>query len=76
MRRIAEFKKDYSKLLHNLMPGDEKEAFSEHDVVNVLTNRDQAGRRILTVNCGGKIRFMIIRRLFYNVLTLLYFYID
>ena len=54
MRRIAEFKKENVKLLNNLMPNDEKVAFAEHDVVNVLTNRDQDGRRVLVVNCGGK----------------------
>ena len=75
MRRIAEFKKDNFKLLHNLMPGDEKVAFSEHDVVNVLTNRDQDGRRILTVNCGGKTLVSRLRDLRYKLLTLLYFYI-
>ncbi|KXJ78769.1 hypothetical protein RP20_CCG003567 [Aedes albopictus] len=52
MRRIAEFKKNYNNLLHNLMPEDEKRAFTEHNVVNVLANRDQKGRRVLLVNCG------------------------
>lgn len=53
MRRIAEFKKSYHNLLHNLMPEDEKRAFTEHNVVNVLANRDQKGRRVLLVNCGA-----------------------
>ncbi|XP_055547710.1 clavesin-1-like isoform X2 [Wyeomyia smithii] len=53
MRRIAEFKKSYHNLLHNLMPEDEKRAFTEHNVVNVLPNRDQKGRRVLLVNCGS-----------------------
>ena len=75
MRRIAEFKKDNAKLLKNLMPADEKKAFSEHDVVNVLTNRDQAGRRILTVNCGGKTIVLRLRDPRYKLLTLPYFYI-
>uniref|UniRef100_A0A1Q3FZQ0 Putative phosphatidylinositol transfer protein sec14 n=1 Tax=Culex tarsalis TaxID=7177 RepID=A0A1Q3FZQ0_CULTA len=52
MRRIAEFKKTNHNLLHNLMPEDEKKAFTEHNVVNVLANRDQKGRRVLLVNCG------------------------
>lgn len=53
MRRIAEFKKNYKNLLHNLMPEDERRAFTEHNVVNVLANRDQKGRRVLLVNCGA-----------------------
>lgn len=53
MRRIAEFKKNYHNLLHNLMPEDERRAFTEHNVVNVLANRDQKGRRVLLVNCGA-----------------------
>lgn len=53
MRRIAEFKENHHKLLHNLMPEDEKRAFTEHNVVNVLANRDQKGRRVLLVNCGA-----------------------
>lgn len=52
MRRIAEFKKSNNKLLHNLVPEDERKAFTEHNVVNVLANRDQKGRRVLLVNCG------------------------
>ncbi|EDS40013.1 cellular retinaldehyde-binding protein [Culex quinquefasciatus] len=52
MRRIAEFKKSNHNLLHNLMPEDEKRAFTEHNVVNVMANRDQKGRRVLLVNCG------------------------
>lgn len=53
MKRIAEFKEKHKQLLDNLLPHDEKEAFIEHNVVNVLTNRDHKGRRILLVNCGG-----------------------
>lgn len=52
LRRIAEFKREYSALLKGLMPDDEKAAFVENDVVNVLTNRDQDGRRVLVVHCG------------------------
>uniref|UniRef100_A0A182U479 CRAL-TRIO domain-containing protein n=1 Tax=Anopheles melas TaxID=34690 RepID=A0A182U479_9DIPT len=53
MRRIAEFKKTNHPLLHALKPEEEKLAFVEHNVVNVLTNRDQKGRRVLLVNCGA-----------------------
>lgn len=53
MKRIADFKVKYSDLLDNLLPEDEKNAFVNHNVVNVLKNRDQKGRRVLLVNCGG-----------------------
>ncbi|XP_055640440.1 clavesin-1-like [Toxorhynchites rutilus septentrionalis] len=52
MRRIAEFKKNNYPLMHNLYPEDEKRSFMEHGIVNVLTNRDQKGRRIMVINCG------------------------
>lgn len=52
LRRIAEFKRDYADILKELMPEDEKEAFVNNDVVNVLTNFDQDGRRVLVVHCG------------------------
>ncbi|XP_049538613.1 clavesin-1-like isoform X2 [Anopheles darlingi] len=53
MRRIAEFKRSNQPLLDNLKPEEEKRAFVEHSVVNVLVNRDQKGRRVLLVNCGA-----------------------
>ncbi|XP_058453630.1 clavesin-1-like [Malaya genurostris] len=52
MRRIADFKKNYHPLMHNLYPEDEKLSFIEHGIVNVLTNRDRKGRRILILNVG------------------------
>lgn len=55
MKRVAEFKEKNKALLENLMPEDERVAFTEHNVVNVLTNRDHKGRRVLLVNCGGKL---------------------
>lgn len=51
-RSIAEFRKAQHNILHNLSPYDEKVAFTEYNVVNVLTKRDQKGRRILVVNTG------------------------
>ena len=54
MKRISEFKKKYKDSLENLMPEDEKEVFINHNVVNVLANRDHKGRRVLLVNVGGK----------------------
>jgi len=53
MRRIAEFRVEYVKILKNLVPDDEKSSFVDNNVVNVLTNLDQDGRRVLIVNCGG-----------------------
>lgn len=54
MKRIAEFREKYKDLLDGLLPEHEKEAFVNHNVVNVLTERDDKGRRVLIVNCGGK----------------------
>lgn len=53
MRRVAEFKRDNESILKNLMPDDEKSSFCDNNIVNVLTNRDQLGRRVLIVNCGA-----------------------
>ena len=53
MRRIADFKKNNYPLMHNLAPEDEKLSFIDHKIVNVLTNRDRKGRRILIVSCGA-----------------------
>lgn len=53
LRRIAEFKRDNIDVLKNLMPEDERVSFTENDVVNVLTNLDQDGRRVLIVHCGS-----------------------
>lgn len=52
MRRIAEFKKNNYPLMHNLCPEDEKISFTDHGIVNVLTNKDHKGRRVLLINCG------------------------
>lgn len=53
MRRIAEFKKNNNELLKGIMPEQEMAGFLDHNVVNVLTNFDSKGRRVLIVNCGG-----------------------
>lgn len=52
MRRIAEFKREYSDTLKGLMPVNEEEAFINGNVVNILTNLDQDGRRVMIVHCG------------------------
>ncbi|XP_055682226.1 clavesin-2 [Lutzomyia longipalpis] len=53
MRRIAEFKKTHNAMLKHVMPEDERSAFEDHNIVNVLTNLDHKGRRVLIVNCGA-----------------------
>lgn len=52
MRRIAEFRKEHESLLKELLPDDEKKAFVEGKVVNVLANKDHLNRRVLVVNSG------------------------
>lgn len=53
MKRIADFKKKHEAILKDLTPEAEREAMTEYDVVNVLKNKDQHGRRVLIVNHGG-----------------------
>lgn len=72
MRRVAEFKRDYSETLKNLMPADEMDAFVNNEVINVLTNLDQEGRRVLVVHCGKiwdpkKVTSEQLFRLFYLI---------
>lgn len=52
MKRIAEYRFKYKDIVANLMPGDEAITFTEHDIVNILKDRDQFGRRILVINAG------------------------
>jgi len=72
MRRVADFKVKHAVLLDNLMPSDEKEAFTKHNVVNVLKDRDHKNRRILLVNSGkiwdpSKVSSDQIFRMFYLI---------
>lgn len=53
MRTTAEFRKEHAPLVKGLMPQDEMSSFLEHQVVNVLSECDQKGRRVLIVNCGA-----------------------
>lgn len=48
MRHIAEFKRAYADTFKDLMSEFENDA----NVVNVLTNLDQDGRRVLIIHCG------------------------
>lgn len=52
LRRIAEFRKEHERLVKTLLPSDEKKAFIEGNVVNVLTSKDHLGRRVLVVSTG------------------------
>ncbi|KAL2716043.1 retinaldehyde-binding protein 1 isoform X1 [Vespula squamosa] len=52
IKRIADFKQKQAALLDNLIPSDEKKSFLEHNVVNVLKNRDEKRRRVLIINVG------------------------
>lgn len=60
MIRIAEFRKEYASVVQGLMPEDERSSFEDHNIVNVLTNKDQHGRRVLIVNCGGSFLYSLI----------------
>ncbi|KAF5274944.1 hypothetical protein FQR65_LT04285 [Abscondita terminalis] len=53
MKRISDFKKKHKAILTDLLPEDEKQAFTDYQVCNVLKDRDHKGRRVLIVNCGG-----------------------
>lgn len=52
MKSVAEFKKNNLEIIRNLMPEDERSSFVDNNVVNVLKDRDQLGRRVLIVNAG------------------------
>lgn len=72
MKRIADFREKYKSILNNLIPEDEKTAFTEYDVVNVLKDRDHKGRRVLIVHCGAiwdpsKVTTDQIFRMFYLI---------
>ncbi|XP_078046646.1 retinaldehyde-binding protein 1 isoform X1 [Augochlora pura] len=72
MRRAADFKHKNASLFENLMPSDERTAFLEHNVLNVLKGRDHKGRRVMVVNSGktwdpSKVTANQILRLFYLV---------
>lgn len=60
MKRVASFKEKHKAMLENLLPEDEEDAFMNHDVVNVLKERDHKGRRVMIVYAGGKEIFLYI----------------
>ncbi|XP_073988221.1 clavesin-1 isoform X2 [Rhodnius prolixus] len=53
MERVADFKVKYANVIGKLMPDDEKKIMLEQNVVNVLVDRDQDGRRILLAHEGA-----------------------
>ncbi|XP_053696733.1 retinaldehyde-binding protein 1-like [Sabethes cyaneus] len=52
MRNVAQFQKNNADLLKNLMPSDLKNEITNFDLITVLTNRDQFGRRVVIVKQG------------------------
>lgn len=72
IKRVLDFKEKNAALLDGLAPSGEKEAILSSDVVNVLVDRDQNGRRVLINKCGStwdpkKINTDQIFRIFYLV---------
>lgn len=72
IKRIADFRDKNSVLYHNLMPNDERDAFTNYNVVNILKGRDQKNRRVMLVQSGktwdpSKVTSDQILRMFYLV---------
>ncbi|XP_050530194.1 alpha-tocopherol transfer protein-like [Daktulosphaira vitifoliae] len=53
MKRLAEFRYKHQKIIANPLPSEEKNLFTDHNVVNVLVDRDHNNRRILVLNMGS-----------------------
>lgn len=54
MRSVAEFRKNYAEVVYRIKPEDLMISFVDHNIVNILSNRDQKGRRVMIVNLGCK----------------------
>nr|XP_022914253.1 retinaldehyde-binding protein 1-like [Onthophagus taurus] len=72
MKRIANFRAKYKTLLYDLVPSQERDAIVNHNLINVLPDRDQLGRRVMIVYCGenwntSKVSSDQIFRLFYLI---------
>ncbi|XP_055600300.1 alpha-tocopherol transfer protein-like [Uranotaenia lowii] len=52
MRNAAEFKKTHQNVIGNVMPSDLRNEILNYNLVTVLTNRDQKGRRIVIIRMG------------------------
>lgn len=53
IKRYYAFKVKHANVYDGLMPSKEKNIF-EHNILTVLPNRDQEGRRILVIKLGSK----------------------
>jgi len=53
VKRYYHFKKKHSDLYDGLVPSKNKNVF-DHNILTVLPNRDQFGRRILILELGSK----------------------
>jgi hypothetical protein len=56
IKRVAEFRVKNWALIGDLEPKTEQQRMLSN-VVNVIPERDQEGRRVLIVNCGGKQKY-------------------
>jgi hypothetical protein len=54
VKRYYQFKQKHSHLYNGLVPSKNKNIF-DHDILTVLPNRDQLGRRILILELGSKL---------------------
>ncbi|XP_014253369.1 clavesin-1 isoform X2 [Cimex lectularius] len=53
MKKVSDFKVKHAAVIGSVLPDDEKSAMVDHNVVNVLVDRDQNGRRVLIANLGS-----------------------
>ncbi|KAL6433080.1 hypothetical protein ACFW04_006393 [Cataglyphis niger] len=52
MKRVADFRNKHAALFSDLIPSDERDAIVNHQVINVLKNRDHKNRRVMIVQAG------------------------
>lgn len=53
VKRYYQFKQKHNNLYDGLVPSKNKNVF-DHNILTVLPNRDQFGRRILILELGSK----------------------
>ncbi|XP_055919814.1 clavesin-2 [Eupeodes corollae] len=53
LKTVASFRKENAALVHGLLIEQLKDKFIKGNIVNVLKNCDQLGRRVMIVNCGA-----------------------
>ena len=61
MKRYFQFKIKHDKVYSGLIPSKERNVF-DHDILSVLPNRDNKGRRILVMELGSKILFIYFQK--------------